>query len=167
MANFSKFFTDKISYYFINKDFDSEFPTLSNVHEASLVFEVALFTNEGTTDDVLSENLADSDLTNEIDGEGYERELVTFEDLPFGPGDLEVATYGRSRVANNPLVQFNAAGVGGWGNVTHFAIIARWSEDADTHHEKVLLFGGLHTQQNVNEGDIFRFPLNGIRSTFQ
>ncbi len=84
----------------------------------------------------------------EVSGLSYARVNVTRADGAWNsPGPTNGTT------ANTSAITFPAAGVGGWGTVTHVAIC----DSASIGAGNLLFWGQLSVQKTVTEGDIFQF----------
>lgn len=144
MANFSDYFAG-----FLAEQLASGVSTIGTLDN----YKVALF-KSGTTSAELAENNTD----NELDGMGYDRQDITLKSYtPSTPG---TGQFGVSYLANDGEIMFSPA-TAAWGVITHFAIIA----DTAGHGEQIVMWGGLNSPQQVNQGDIFKFPDEGIKIT--
>ena len=84
----------------------------------------------------------------EVVGTSYARVDVTRSDSTWNsPGPTNGTT------ANTNVITFPAAGVGGWGTITHIAIC----DSATAGAGNVLFWGALSIEKTVTEGDIFQF----------
>lgn len=115
---------------------------------------LALFTSDDSTGGTL-ENLENGIITNEVSGNGYSRQAISF----------GAASGGTSQGPTGSAVTFTASG-GSFGTVTHIAICdsATPSEDsAGIVH--VYFAGALTTAKTVDDGDSLQFAVNSISIT--
>ena len=89
----------------------------------------------------------DAGTSNEISGNGYSRQSVTFGAPTDGSG------------TNNGAVTFTASG-GNWGTITYFSI---W--DASTSGN-CLLYSALDNSRNIFDGDSLSFAVGSITAAF-
>lgn len=82
----------------------------------------------------------------EVSGAGYTREAVTF-------------TVTDDTAENSATVTFDAAGAGGWGTITHVAVM-----DASTAGN-VLFHGAVTTSKTIDEGDSFQIASGALTIT--
>lgn len=101
---------------------------------------VALFTTNPT----------DADAGTEATGVGYTRELTTFA--------VATGTTPTSSI-NGSDIQFNTAGAGGWGTVSHVGILD------DISAGNLLFHGSLTTSKTVSENDSFVFRTGDLTLT--
>ena len=94
-------------------------------------------------------------ITNEVSGNGYTRQAITF----------GAASSGSSQGPNGGSVTFTASG-GSFGTVTHIAICdnANGAEDS-SGIDGVLLAGALTTAKTVDDGDSLQFAADSITVT--
>ena len=105
---------------------------------------VALFDNVSTN---TAANLEAGTLTDEVDGTSYTRETVAF----------GVASAGAA--SNSADIEFGPAGSGGWGTVTHIAVM-----DAETAGN-VLFWGALSASKTIAENDSLRIAAGNLTIT--
>jgi hypothetical protein len=84
--------------------------------------------------------------TSEVSGAAYAREAVAF-------------TVTDDTAENSATVTFDAAGAGGWGTITHIAIM-----DASTSGN-VLFHGAVTTSKTIDEGDSFQIASGALTVT--
>ena len=115
---------------------------------------LALFTSDDSTGGTL-ENLEQGIITNEVSGNGYTRQAITF----------GAASSGSSQGPNGGSVTFTASG-GSFGTVTHIAICdnANGAEDS-SGIDGVVLAGALTTAKTVDDGDSLQFAADSITVT--
>lgn len=89
-------------------------------------------------------------ITGEVSGTGYARQTIT---TAFG-----TASGSTGVISNTAEILFPSAGVGGWGTVTHCAVLDQ--------SNNVLVHGTLSSPKLVNEGDTFSFPATDLSVTF-
>lgn len=91
--------------------------------------------------------------TNEVTGTGYARVAVTnnLTNWPASSGGYK---------SNGTVITFATAGSGGWGTITHFAIV-----DSASGAGNSLFYGALTDSKTVAEGDECRFNIGAITIT--
>lgn len=105
---------------------------------------VALFNNVSTN---AAANLEAGTLTDEVSGASYTRETVAFDSAASGAA------------SNSGDIEFGPAGSGGWGTVTHVAIM-----DAATSGN-VLFWGALSASKTIAENDSLRIAAGNLTIT--
>lgn len=136
MAKFSDYMEDLIINYMRNEEITGEVAVF-----------VALFTADT--------GLEADNPTSEVDGANYTRELA---------GLIEPVTPGVSH--NVAAIEFPTAGVGGWGTVTHCALVDNESNTnwgTDVH---VLMWSTI-TNKLVSEGDTFKINAEELDATIE
>ena len=113
---------------------------------------IALFTG--------STGLDANNPTSEVVGNGYIR-------LEVGgaTGRSWTASSGKNS-ANNEDWQFAAASGGGWGTITHAAVVDHLSNTTWGTNVNVLFWGALVAGRTINTGQIFRFLAGELDSLF-
>lgn len=114
------------------------------VYSALATVYIALYTSDPGE--------AGSANTNECTGTGYARVAVTNNGTSW--------TVTGNAVTNDNIIDFGTAGAGGWGTVTHFAIVSSASGAGD-----ILFSGALTTPKTINAGDPVTFPAGSLSTT--
>ena len=108
---------------------------------------VALFNNADGT-------LESDSPTGEVTGANYTRELAGLID-PVTPG-----------VSHNLAdITFPTAGAGGWGTVTHVALVDHETNDTWGTNVHVLMWAALDASKDVAEGDTFKINAEELDAT--
>jgi len=113
---------------------------------------VALFTASDSTGNTL-ENLEQGILTNEVAGNGYSRQSITF----------GAASGGQAQGPSAGSVTFTASG-GDWGEIVALAIMDKDQTDSAGDGE-VIVYGSLATAKTVSDSDSLQFSTNSITVT--
>ena len=115
---------------------------------------LALFTSDDSTGGTL-ENLEQGIITNEVSGNGYARQAITF----------GAASGGSSQGPAAGAITFTASG-GSFGTVSHIAICgnANGAEDS-AGIDQILFAGQLAVAKEVQDGDSLQFATNSITIT--
>lgn len=103
---------------------------------------MALFTDVATAED-----LEQGILTNEVSGTNYQRKTVIFEPAV------------QNQTVNTGDVIFDQAGVGGWGNLKYCAVMDSFGNG------NILFHGLLSSEQDITDGDTFKFSSSNITIT--
>lgn len=115
---------------------------------------LALFTSDDSTGATL-ENLENGIITNEVSGNGYSRQAISF----------GAASGGTSQGPTGSAVTFTASG-GSFGTVTHIAICGNANGNEDSGGVVPIYFAGsLSTAKQVDDGDSLQFAVNSISIT--
>lgn len=132
MADFSDYLEDAL----INHVFRN------TAYTSPTTVYVALFT-AGT-------GLEANNPTSEVTGAGYVRKAVTFSAPSGGESD------------NTVEIEWDPAGVGGWGEITHAAVVDHLDNDNWGTNVNVLMHTALDTPRTINENDIIKFPESSL-----
>ena len=108
---------------------------------------VGLFTASDSTGSTL-ENLEAGTLTNEISGNGYSRQVATFDAVTLGAGST----------SNSGNLTFTASG-GDWGEITTVAVLSAASGG------NVLAYGNLVSNKSIADGDSFQISTGNLTIT--
>lgn len=108
---------------------------------------IALFKN-------LDGTLESDSPTGEVDGVNYVRKLAGLKATsPAGVSD------------NDSEVVFATAGAGGWGEITHVALVTHESNDTWGTNVHVIMWGALDASKTIDEGDTFKFNAHELDVT--
>lgn len=88
--------------------------------------------------------------TNEVDGIGYARV-----ELENNLTNWPAASNGSK--ANGTAIEFGTPGAGGWGEVTHFAVV-----DTASGSGNILVYGPLTVAKTINEDDDVSFDVGAL-----
>lgn len=108
---------------------------------------LALFTSPDSAGGTL-QDLEEGTLTNEVSGNGYSRQTISF----------GTSTNGTAQGPTGSAVTFTASG-GSFGEVTHIAIMSASTAG------NVYFAGALSTAKTVDDGDSLQFAVNSISIT--
>ena len=108
---------------------------------------VGLFTVSDSSGATL-ENLEAGTLTNEISGNGYSRQVATFDAVTSGVGST----------SNSGNLTFTASG-GDWGEITTVAVMDAASAG------NVLAYGSLTANKTIADGDSFQISTGNLTIT--
>jgi len=99
---------------------------------------------------LFTSNPTDTNSGTEASGVGYTRELTNFT-TPTGTSPTSIS--------NGSDIQFNTAGAGGWGTISHIGILD------DISAGNLLYHGALTTSKSVSENDSFVFRTGDLTVT--
>ena len=116
----------------------------------STVF-LALFTTDDSAGNTLEE-LEAGNLTNEVSGNGYARQTITFNAAASGTA------------TNNGAVTFTASG-GNFGTITHVAVMDTNSTSDSAGAGNVLFYGALTASKTIEDGDSFQIADTNLSIT--
>lgn len=120
---------------------------------ASSQLYLALFTSPDSAGGTL-EDLEQGILTNEVSGNGYSRQAISFGS----------ASGGQSQGPTGSAVTFTASG-GSFGTITHIAVVADDGTGDSAGGTPVYYAGSLQTSKQVDDGDSLQFAVNSITIT--
>lgn len=132
MADFSDYYEDQIINHMLR---GQAFTVPATIY-------VALFT--------ALTGLEANDPTAEVSGTGYARKAVT----------LSAASGGST--SNSAIVDFGTAGAGGWGTVTHFAIVDHETNSTWGTNVNVLMWKALTDSRTINANDEANFAIGAL-----
>ena len=98
-----------------------------------------------------STQLETNNPTLEVSGTNYARVAITFGTAAAG-----------GAISNTASVDFATAGAGGWGDITHVAIVDHISNATWGTNVNVLFWGALQATRTINSGDTFSFAIGDL-----
>lgn len=113
---------------------------------------LALFTTDDSAGNT-AEELETGDLTNEVTGNGYARQTISFN-----------AANASGTATNNGAVTFTASG-GAFGTITHVAVMDTNSTSDSAGAGNVLFYGALTASKTIEDGDSFQIADTNLSIT--